>query len=188
MATPRYITLEEARLHVALEDYKPDQKAAMNNAIKDATAMVDAWTGTWWDSRKVKVTTAAMEVGQKLLFMPARVIAIESVTIDGVALDAAEYLSFSSWLEYQNGNSWTRARQKIVVVGTLGHAITPGDIKGLTKDLAGALSGFKTKTYVTSDGVQATVSLTNIPDWAERVVETRAWRDQVGQSYKIEAL
>lgn len=188
MATPRYVTLEEMRLHVALEAYKDDQKKAMNEAIKDATGMVDAWTGTWWDSRKVKVTTSAVEVGQKLLFMPARIISVDSVTIDSVEMTAGTYLPFSSWLEYENGSSWTRKRQAIVVVGTLGHTITPGDIKGLTKDLAAALSGFKTKTYTTADGVQATVSLTNIPDWAQTVVENRAWRDQVGQSYKIEAL
>jgi len=188
MATPRYITLEEARLHVALEDYKGDQKAAMNSAIKDATAMVDAWTGTWWDSRKVKVTTSAVEVGQKLLFMPARIISIDSVTLDGVAMATDTWLDFSSWIEYANGSSWTRARQKIVVIGTLGHTITPGDIIGLTKDVAAALSGFKTKTYITADGVQATVSLTNIPDWANLIVESRAWRDQLNQPYKIEAL
>lgn len=188
MATPRYITLEEARLHVALEDYKGDQKAAMNNAIKDATAMVDAWTGTWWDSRKVRITTSAEEVSQQLLFMPARIISIESVTIDGTVLAPSAYQVFNTWLEYENGSSWTRKRQAIVVVGTLGYTITPGDIKGLTKDLAAALSGFKTKTYITADGVQATVSLTNIPEWADAVVESRAWRTQVNQSYKIEAL
>ena len=188
MATPRYITLREARLHVKLEAYKNDQSDAMAEAIKDATAMVDTWTGTWWDKRHVKITTAAVEVGQRSLFMPARIISIDSITVDGVALLAADFQVFSSWIRYTDGRSWTREPQAIVVEGQFGQTITPGDIKSLTKEVAGALSGFKTKTYMTSDGVQATVSNTSIPDWADTTVEMRAWRPQIDQSFKVETL
>lgn len=188
MATPRYITLEEARLHVKLEAYKDDQKAAMNEAIKDATGMVDAWTGTWWDKRHVRITTAAVEVGQRSLFVPAIIISIDSITVDGVALLVADFQVFGSWIRYTDGRSWTRKAQAIVIEGQFGHTITPSDIKSLTKELSGALSGFKTKTYMTADGVQATVSNTSIPDWADTTVETRAWRPQIDQFFKVEAL
>ncbi len=189
MATPRYVTLDEARRHVKLESYKSDdQKAAMDDAIMDATETVDAWTGTWWDKRHVKITTAAVEQGQRALFMPARIISIDSVTVDGTALGADEFVALGSWLEYTDGRSWTRKRQAIVIEGQFGHTILPRDIKSLTKELAGALSGLKTKTYTTSDGVSATVSLTNIPDWAQTTVDARAWRTQIDQFFKIEAL
>ena len=188
MATPRYITLEEARLHVKLEAYKGDQKAEMNEAIKDATETVDSWTGTWWDKRHVRITTEAVEVGQRSLFMPARIISIDSITVDGVALLAADFKLFGSWIRYTDGRSWTRKAQAIVVEGQFGHVTTPGDIKRLTKELSGAFSGFKTKTYMTSDGVQATVSNTSIPDWADTTVETRAWRPQIDQVFKVETL
>lgn len=181
----RYITVEDARLHVGLESLGTDQEKKLKAAIADASAEVETRTGTWWDKRKVQVTTAAVEMGQTKLFMPARIIDIESVTVGGVALDASLYRVFTKHLEMVDGSSWTRTPQAIVVVGNMGQAITPGDIKRAAKEIAGAYSGLKTKTYVANDGIQNTTTDTKIADWADEILDARAERQLVPQNFAV---
>lgn len=181
----RYITVAEARRHVGLEALKGEQEKILTEAIADASAEVERQTGTWWDKRKVSVTTAAVEPGQKRLFMPARIIDIESVTVDGVLFDASLYFVFGQHLEMSDGAAWTRKRQAIVVVGNMGKENVPGDIKRATKEVAAAYSGLKTKTYTQFDGVQNTVADTAIAAWVEKIYLALAYRGTVPQQFAV---
>ena len=185
LVATRYVTAEEVRLHVGLERLGADQEKKVLAAIADASAEVESRTGTWWDKRKVTVTTAAVEQNQKKLFMPAPIISVVSVTVSGVALDAALYRAGAKHLEMVDGSCWTRTPQAVVVVAYLGNEITPDDIKRATKEIAGAYSGLKTKTYATNDGVQMTVTHTSLATWAEDILDARADRAPVPQQFKV---
>lgn len=181
----RYVTVEEARLHVGLEALKGDQEKILKAAIADASAEVESRTGTWWDKRKVQVTTSAIEDLQQRLFMPAPIISIASITVDGTLVPAAEYIVHQSWIESASGSTWTRLQRGIVVVGFLGVTNTPGEIKRAVKELAGAYSGLKTKTYVAVDGVQNTVNTTAIATWVDDILDTHARENIVGQRFEV---
>lgn len=181
----RYVTVESVRLHVGLEKLGTDQEKRLKEAIADASAEVESRTGTWWDKRKVTVTTAAVEPNQKKLFMPAPILEVVSVEVSGVAVDASLYRVGSKSLEMVDGSCWTRTPQAIVVVAWLGYENTPSDIQRATKEIAGAYSGLKTKTYVTNDGIQNTVTDTSIAGWVDEVLDARADRQPTPQQFQI---
>ncbi len=45
------------------------------------------------------------------------------------------------------------------------------------------MSGLAKKSYITADGIQATVSTTSIPDWAQKIIDSNRFDRLVNQPF-----
>lgn len=169
-----YATAAETARFAGIKDPTPTQTAQLQEVLPGASAQVDAWTKTWWDKRLVTFKTNAGEPNQSRLFMPAKILAITSVTVgttNPTVVDPDDYTIFNRWLRMKAG-FWTREALAIQIVGNFGETVVPDDIKLLTKGLAAAESGLAKRSYITGDGIQATVTTTSIPEWAQKIIDS----------------
>jgi hypothetical protein len=179
-----YVTAEMVRLVAQIDSLTADQSTLVAQAIGRAEKLFEHWTGTWWAKRTaVTVKTEASDALQRTLFMPAQISAITSITEDGVALAASDYVLYDSWIEKLGTPAfnepagafsyWTLNQQGIVVLGDFGYAAVPDDVVGATAEVAAIIAGLKRRSYQQQDGVEATVILTAMPDWIRDVVISR---------------
>jgi hypothetical protein len=178
-----YATAAESARLAGIKNPTEAQTTALQEVLPGASAQVDAWTKTWWDKRRVTFRTNAVEPYQSRLFMPAKILSIVSITIGTTSptvVDPADFTVFNRWVRLKSGY-WTREPLAIQIVGDLGETIVPEDIKLLTKALAASMSGLAKKSYITADGIQATVNTTSIPEWAQKIIDSNRFDRSVSQ-------
>lgn len=137
-----YATLSEARDEGITSEQADNTR--LQRLLDDASAYIDRVTGWWFDAR-VKTLVFDGE-GTESLWLPAPIVSLTSVSIDGDALDLATVLSYGTTSsgthlraarlarrltsarldEVRARPVWPEGRQNITVVGTFGYVLANG--------------------------------------------------------------
>lgn len=185
---PAYANLAELKAYTGLETEVVQQDQFLTAMLVRASQRIDTWTRTFWDKRTLVVTTEATSDHQQRLFMPAHILSIASVTQGGIALATEDFYAYATWLELEGRLPWSNLQQDIVVAGDFGFKTVPDDVKLATLEIASILSGIKTKTMITDEGVERTVTLTTMPGWVREIVAARRLVEFVAQPWIISGL
>jgi hypothetical protein len=180
-----YATAAETARFAGITEPTDKQLTAIQEVLPGASAQIDAWTKTWWDKRAATFRTNAAEQFQHNLFMPAKILSITSVkigTTNPTVVDPGDYTAFNRWIRRKAG-AWTREGLAIEIVGYFGETVVPEDIKLLAKAVGATMSGLAKKSYITADGIQATVNTTSIPEWAQKVIDSNRFDLMVPQPF-----
>lgn len=178
----QYITTALAKDLWGIPSGDTEKDTAIGNTIIRASALIDQWTHTWWDSRTRTVRTKAITSTQKRLFMPAHIISITSIKEGGTLLTVDDYIVADSWLE-KPGGYWSSGNESstgnwvkygVEVIGAFGYqedlSSVPEEIQQLAAEVANMMGGWKTKTITQDDGIEKTVFMTELPEWAKDVI------------------
>lgn len=136
-----YATLSYARDEGITTEQANDGR--LQRLLDEASAFIDRATG-WWFEARTKTLAFDGDDGE-CLWMPAPVIALTSVAIDGIALDLAAVLTYgavasgehlraarlalasASYVDAQLGSpTWPAGRRNITVVGSFGYVLPDG--------------------------------------------------------------
>lgn len=172
---PQYCDVGLFRYHNGQTDAKAALDTYFRALLKAASRILDRDTGRWFDERAATIKTQGSGTSP-LLFLPAQIIELTSVTEGGTLLtEGTDFYRHDSWLEKLDFTSWPTERQRllgaywspvpddVVIVGKFGMAQTPEDIKLLTASIAGAVGEYRKRTFVAEDGTVAEVPTSSLP-------------------------
>lgn len=163
-------------------NYTTPAGARVDQAIINASKMVDQQTNKWFDNRHLLVKTQPCVPNQTKLFMPANIISLDSVTETGVALNVStQVLAYSTWIEkvYTSAPSnlfnscwpaWVPGQQNISVQGHFGYSAVPQDIVQATAHIAGMILGMVERQYTTGDGAAGAALVLKLPAWVKTIL------------------
>ena len=174
----------------------------VDQAIINASLMVDIETEQWFDARAITVTTQPQSQAQKKLFMPAPVISLTSVTESGISIPLAQIVTYPTWIEkawpgaggtgfvspyspWVNPTSWRPGQMNIVVVGSFGFATTPQDIVAATAYIAALMIGMVETTTIGGDGAATSKLMKEVPAWVKRTLIARKKAGMVYQPFVL---
>jgi len=113
----RYVTVADIRAEGGSTFVEPDDSRVESRiALVEDKAERD--TGTWWESRPK--TYRLDGLGGFTLPLPQWVISITSVSVDGSALAAADYVLEDGFMLDRVAGRFTRGHRNVVVVGAFG--------------------------------------------------------------------
>ncbi len=195
-----YATSTETAKHCGLSNPGAQQLAQLDIELIAASKFIDNACSQWFDKRYVKVTTEASEeatsvgvaymggfgLGQRELFMPGRIISVDSITEDGELLDPSEYHLYSFWIEKDGKTFWTTLQRSIVVIGYMGYASVPEDIKSACMEIAGIWSGLKKNDYIDGNGIAQATTIRSLPKWVQSVLASHMATDFHNQVWTVE--
>lgn len=172
----------------------------ISEMLSRVDAIIDRATGTYFRQAGTTLIPQVywirpVKEGMQKIYLPAPIISISSVTELGATLGATSYIiggnkDFNYYIEkwsgisgQSTGASWstspysdgTALREPVKVSGVFGYATVPYDIEQFATELCAILSGLKTKTFMTSEGIQQTVNVTSAPEYAKQLLANRQW-------------
>jgi hypothetical protein len=154
------------------EEFTTEQSQAAGNWIERASSLVDRWTGTWFDDRHLTVKTRPVTEGQLALFLPAPLIELQSLAIDGETVDLDEVAVVDGHLERVDGLPWACSGPLgIVVVGVFGYDPIPGGIIEATAALAASMGGLRVRQAFDAAGTFQAIRDNRMPPWAEKALD-----------------
>lgn len=117
-----YCTVEELRAEGVTEEQADDTR--LQGLIDRASAMIDAWTGQWFEPRTK--TFVLDGHGQEDLPLPLQPVAIDSVTADGLPVSGYTVCGDPEDPYLHLAGGWPEGRGNIVVRGTFGRVDEAG--------------------------------------------------------------
>lgn len=121
----------------------------LQRLLDEASRRIDRVTGWWFEARTLTLPFDGQ--GTECLWLPAPVVSLTSVSIDGVALTLGDVLVYGSTaaprqslraprLARKNGVRWPQGRRNVSVVGSFGFVesdgTTPAEIRDVCVRLA----------------------------------------------------
>jgi hypothetical protein len=187
-----YCSLDDVRRAAAIsEALSTEQTNSLNAWMPRAWDMIDNATGTWFDSRHLEIRTRpAQKFYQQSLFLPAPSIQLDSITVDGEALDPAkDVVEVEGALEMADESYWScSGRLGIIITGTFGLAAVPGPITELAAQLTAIMAGLKTRAALDAQGTFEAIRINKLPDWAMEILETYRRQTFCQQPFVIKAV
>jgi hypothetical protein len=162
------------------------ETSALGDWIVRASEFVDRFCGTWFEPRTKTIKTEAVRLDQVRLFLPAKLLSLTSLVEDGGTLTLdSDFYSYEWWLEKNGRQAWTTEQRSVVAVGSFGYATTPAEIVEAAAQIAATMAGYKQRSYVSGDGVAASVLISILPDYVRETLEMHRRPDADEQRFLI---